>query len=1488
MTIGFVRSLQKAQDRIEELEEYLHQARQKTEQAAASQNKLGEREKSHKQSLIKIMAENEELRQNISTLEEEMQLIYKAFLDEQAKVKDQALQLNITKQELADAENETSEVKRLLKEKDKELTEVQDELAAVAELESELEEKFKSKVEVWQEKLKAAERSLEQERKASQGLKTQFENLKNDTGVREMEDKIKAVQLEKANLGTQLQTKTAELDKANMELLQVVNELVEMKKDQGKFVDVALEKERAIIDSLKGDLRGKDLLLEEEKQRYKELYEEKGRLDEDILERDFWMKQYESGHGLTEAVVYQKKLKNDIKRREKEIRRLNKELSDRLSAQEKLSETCRLLKKKCGLPEDFAFPDLELEGGMRGRAERFEALIKQLEKENSDLEDERLRLLGDLRLAMQNITEKGMKHMGLTGEQVVQVARFADSLREGRAELPLNDISLQLKKQLHEIKQELKQCQHDLAAAELALDNESGSRVTKEGHSDTVLNSLELEKHLDRITSEQANIATTLKDDLKRTLLDVVEEQKQQHRAAEPSGNGRQDPRLEQIIALLESKLGGVASSESLSFPPGDIDKMKSELNKLATANAALLRQLEQQRSDQLDSGAPITTSLSSSASGLNHEQLVALRLPPEEWTDTFATLHLQLVVALERLGSEQQQFGSTNAKLHSFSESFTLCHEQIKILYREHIVRKSEWEENKHRLNSSLEEVRAERDSLRAKADRLDTLCSVLEGTEDDVRAHVSELSRKVAVYEVNEAMLARRYNLIVEEEKSIRAAKELVQLQLAHSEASLRDRIVYLEEWKAGAEAELEYLSIKVEQCVPRHSHENVLQQLKQYKHKYRMALHRETELRRFSCGSREWKRRLGHVETELNMVRADLAQAREHSKSLKEQIEWMKAQKPGHEEVNDTMLEDFAKVQGEVAEKEVLLRGTQEKLQVLENRVHELETQHAEEDERVSSLEKRCEDLSHMNETLVGQKEKLQAAVAEGASKEQKEVLIARVEELEGMYGALSREATRYKELLEVGRAQTQAIESVKACSATEMEALQTQLRHVNSRSDDDAIIGKLQHQLTSTKVNYQLFARRYDSMRMAMKKLELEVRQLNDRLDAKSVELKTTKEVYEQKVLSLQAALEQLDDEYGTASSATERLEQLAETVSKLSTENEKKEEKLVQAKLSVRNLTHELETKQEEVRQIMVECEDLRKALSESSDPETGRSVAGRLLELSEELRTARRNSLRQKHDFAVLEEEKRLLDRLRKKDREHLKSLEKIVAEKENELRRHHDETRVQALPRSPQQLHLPCIKPESPQPVTNDEFLDKLKSKEDELQLLRNEVVELTQELEESKSARREREAKLERVQLKNAFLKKKLFAEKIRVDSSDEAGSDSDEETYYKRDTRHLQAAAKETIESLKQLLDRKNEQLKDYEDKVEALRKTAQAEREKDSAEIQRLTERLYDENREAIQKLRTAYEDVANGVDPTSETPSMNQEMVSSAKEMCPDD
>ena len=64
--------------------------------------------------------------------------------------------------------------------------------------------------------------------------------------------------------------------------------------------------------------------------------QEKAEIQHELDEAEFWKKQYEQGHGLIEAVAYQKKLKADIKQRDRDLASVRMLLNDRIEAYEDL------------------------------------------------------------------------------------------------------------------------------------------------------------------------------------------------------------------------------------------------------------------------------------------------------------------------------------------------------------------------------------------------------------------------------------------------------------------------------------------------------------------------------------------------------------------------------------------------------------------------------------------------------------------------------------------------------------------------------------------------------------------------------------------------------------------------------------------------------------------------------------------------------------------------------------------------------------------------------------------------------------------------------------------------------------------------------------------------------------------------------------------------------------------------------------------------
>ena len=246
-----------------------------------------------------------------------------------------------------------------------------------------------------------------------------------------------------------------------------------------------------------------------EREKHGETIQEKSMLQEELDEAEFWKREYEAEHGLTEAVAYQKKLKMDIKSRDRDLARLNGLLNDRIEAYEELYETKRRLLKQFNLPENFRYDDEELSEGMKGETERLKSVNEELERQIDSLEEERLKLLRALRLNARSMgtlnaaidttsagaaldgpvtmgghsAPGGVSVHALSAKQILQVTLFADNIREGRPDpLPLDDRSREMQVQVRDLEGKLAALRENLALADVDLESfRQGARMTGGG-----------------------------------------------------------------------------------------------------------------------------------------------------------------------------------------------------------------------------------------------------------------------------------------------------------------------------------------------------------------------------------------------------------------------------------------------------------------------------------------------------------------------------------------------------------------------------------------------------------------------------------------------------------------------------------------------------------------------------------------------------------------------------------------------------------------------------------------------------------------------------------------------------------------------------------------------------------------------------------------------------------------------------------------------
>jgi chromosome segregation ATPase len=158
----------------------------------------------------------------------------------------------------------------------------------------------------------------------------------------------------------------------------------------------------------------------------------------------------------------------------------------------------------------------------------------------------------------------------------------------------------------------------------------------------------------------------------------------------------------------------------------------------------------------------------SPSAKMMHQVQLATMQLPPEDWADELSNVNAQLIEALEEIAAKEDELNDVTGQLAAVHDAMKDVHAKETLLYREHIAVTRAFQEEQDKMQKRLDACEADREKVAVKAARLDQLVAVLESEDGEgdpfakLRDTVRDLTRQVAAYEVNQAIMARKHNLL------------------------------------------------------------------------------------------------------------------------------------------------------------------------------------------------------------------------------------------------------------------------------------------------------------------------------------------------------------------------------------------------------------------------------------------------------------------------------------------------------------------------------------------------------------------------------------------------------------------------------------------------------------------------------------------------------------------------------------------------------
>ena len=153
-------------------------------------------------------------------------------------------------------------------------------------------------------------------------------------------------------------------NQAEVDVDSAIHALNESKANVKEEVAFAVRKEREASAELKRQLKRAE---DKEKSliaRCHDLEEQVSDIHNQLENSEQRNSKYEENHGLSEAVRHQKKLETDLRRRDYDIKHLNKKLSLEIEHRRVLSKAVELLKEKASLGADFEFDDEEIEAAL--------------------------------------------------------------------------------------------------------------------------------------------------------------------------------------------------------------------------------------------------------------------------------------------------------------------------------------------------------------------------------------------------------------------------------------------------------------------------------------------------------------------------------------------------------------------------------------------------------------------------------------------------------------------------------------------------------------------------------------------------------------------------------------------------------------------------------------------------------------------------------------------------------------------------------------------------------------------------------------------------------------------------------------------------------------------------------------------------------------------------------------------------------------------
>ncbi|KAG9411081.1 hypothetical protein AC1031_016734 [Aphanomyces cochlioides] len=453
----------------------------------------------------------------------------------------------------------------------------------------------------------------------------------------------------------------------------------------------------------------------------------------------------------------------------------------------------------------------------------------------------------------------------------------------------------------------------------------------------------------------------------------------------------------------------------------------EAQLAAVSHENAALRSQLEQLKAPPESGGKP------QKAEKRGQD---AMLMDTKEEMEEQIQVAIELDVCLEECATLSFENQQLVAKLASIQAALVSVQDQHAVLYKDFFAQQKSFQARKKDLEAQLAAAHTMTEELTIKLNRYETMLQSIQ-VQSEWQHIAADMTRKLAAFEVNQARLARQFNILTEEKQTEYSRRIALEDELLDLDKTLKLRIQYLESWKCGAMQRMQAMQKALNQSVLKRHYDALLESLEALQESY-----------------------AHHVER-WNRLHASYVEAID----LPEQ--------------NAALLHENAMLKAG-ADAATLANLKNERIQALET--------------TLESYAAKIKEFAATPPTIPASKEKTMAETPTQA------VLEHRIAELEQCCTALEQQVEQHKAVAALAASQANTLSLRQSRRRDDLTQLEERLRELGSRSDDDAIVGQLQQKLMTIQANYHAFTDRYDKAMEMHRAAQLQVNSLTLKLDA----------------------------------------------------------------------------------------------------------------------------------------------------------------------------------------------------------------------------------------------------------------------------------------------------------------------------------------------------------------------------------------------------